>query len=77
MDELIAMVVQKTGLSQEKAQEVVTAVVNTLKSKLPAPIAGHLDAFLTGGVSGGLGELETEAGALLKGKLGSMFGSAA
>ena len=49
-------------------------MIGALKSKLPAPIAAHLDSFLSGGVSGGLGALEAEAGNLLKGKLGGLFG---
>ena len=74
MDELINVVVQKTGMSPEDARKAVEAVIGALKSKLPGPIATHLDAFLAGGASGGLGALGTEAGDLLKGKLGSFLG---
>ena len=69
MDELINVVVQKTGLSQDDARKAVEVIINALKSKLPAPIASHLDSFLSGGVSG----LEGEASDLLKGKLGGLF----
>jgi len=74
MDELINMVVQKTGLSPEDARKAVEAVISALKSRLPAPIAAHLDSFLNGGASGGLGALEAEAGDLVKGKLSGLFG---
>jgi uncharacterized protein (DUF2267 family) len=74
MDELINVVVQKTGISQDDARKAVEAVIDVLKSKLPSPIAGHLDSFLSGGVSGGLGALGEEAGNLLKGKLGGLLG---
>lgn len=74
MDELINAVVQKTGMSREDAQKAVLVVVDFLKSRLPAPIAGHLDAFLSGGASGELNTLEAEAGNLIKGKLGGLFG---
>ena len=74
MDELINVVVQRTGLSQEQAAQAVTAVIGFLKTKLPAPIAAHLDSFVAGGASGGLGALEAEAGEILKGKLGGIFG---
>jgi uncharacterized protein (DUF2267 family) len=74
MEELVSIVVQKTGMSQENAQKAVQVIIETLKSKLPAPIAAHLDSFLAGGVSGGLAGLEQEAGEMLKGKLGAMFG---
>lgn len=74
MDELVNAVVQRTGMSQEDAQKAVQTVIDFLKSRLPAPIAGHLDSFLSGGASGELNTLEGEAENLIKGKLGSLFG---
>ena len=74
MDELVNLVVQKTGISQEDARKAVEVVVSELKSKLPAPIASHVDAFLAGGMSGGMNTLASEAGEMLKGKLGNLFG---
>jgi hypothetical protein len=74
MDELVNLVMQRSGLSQENAQKAVEAVIDILKEKLPAPLASHLDAFISDGMQGGLGVLEGEAGELLKGKLGGMLG---
>ncbi len=74
MDELVNAVVQKTGMSQEDSQKAVLAVIEFLKSRLPSPIAGHLDSFLSGGASGGVSALEGEAENLIKGKLGGLFG---
>jgi hypothetical protein len=74
MDELTNLVVQKTGISQEDARKAVEVIVNALKSKLPGPIASHVDSFLTGGMSGGMNVLADEATGMLKGKLGSLFG---
>ena len=65
---------QRTGLSQENAQKAVGAVIDVLKEKLPAPIASHIDSLLSGGLSGAGGELANEAGELLKGALGGLFG---
>ncbi len=70
MNELINLVVQKTGLSQENAQKAVQTVVDFIKAKLPAPIASQVDAVLSGDVSG----LGAQGGEMLKGKLGGMFG---
>ncbi len=75
MDELINVVVQRTGLSQEQASQAVTAMIGFLKTKLPAPIASQLEASISGGMGGGLGALESKAGEMLKGKLGGLFGS--
>jgi len=74
MNELINLVVQKTGISQEQAQKAVPVVIDPLKSKLPGPIASHLDSFMAGGLSGDMGTLASEAGEILKGKLGGMLG---
>jgi hypothetical protein len=74
MDELINLVVQKTGISQDDARKAVEVIVNTLKSRLPGPIASHLDSFITGGTSGGMNALAGEATDMLKGKLGGLFG---
>ena len=74
MNELVNLVVQRTGLSEENATKAVQAVIDILKQRLPAPIASHIDGFLNGGVGGATGGLGEEAGELLKGALGGFFG---
>ncbi len=69
MNELVAMVVQRTGMSQEDAQKAVATVLEFLKEKLPAPIASHIDSFLAGGMS----SLGAEAEDLLKGAVSGLF----
>lgn len=52
-EQVINMIVKKTGISQENAQKAVLVVFDFLKTKLPAPIASQVDSFLnTGTVSG-------------------------
>lgn len=46
MEELVALVVKKTGLPKDQAAIAVMTVVNFLKSKLPAPVAAQVDAVL-------------------------------
>jgi hypothetical protein len=70
MDELIATVTQKTGLTPEQAQAAIHAVLGFLKEKLPAPLASHLDGLLGEAQSSGGEGLAGEATALL----GSLFG---
>ncbi len=49
MEELVNLVVKKTGLPKETAQNVVKIVLDFLKKKLP-PVAGTaIDGFLSGG----------------------------
>ncbi len=74
MDEIVNLVVQKTGISQEDAQKAVQVVVDTLKSKLPAPIAAQVDTFISGGVTGGVSALETEGEKFLQGEVGGLLG---
>ena len=50
MDELIKLVSQKTGISEEMAKTAVETVVGYLKEKLPQPIAGQIDNVLGGGL---------------------------
>jgi hypothetical protein len=50
MEELVKLVSNKTGLSEDKAQKAVEVVVGYIKDKLPAPIAGQIDGLLAGGV---------------------------
>ena len=65
MDELLKLVSEKTGLSEEMAKTAVETVVGYLKDKLPAPIAGQIDSLLAGtgqkegmgGVAKGLGRM--------------------
>jgi hypothetical protein len=62
MDELVKLVSQKTGISQDQARSAVMVVVNFLKEKLPAPLAGQIDGLLSGNtgqqdLSKGFGDL--------------------
>jgi uncharacterized protein (DUF2267 family) len=56
MDELVNMVASKAGISQEQARQAVGVVIDFIKDRLPAPIAGQVDAVIQGG-QGGLGGL--------------------
>jgi hypothetical protein len=74
MNELVQLVQQKTGLSQEMAETVVNTVISHLKSRLPEGLAGGLDQLLacTGGGTpeGGLAEKAESMMAGLGGMLG-------
>ncbi len=67
MDELVKMVSEKTGLSEEMSKQAVEVVTGYLKDKLPEPIAGQIDLVLGGAEAGAAGEL-------LSGGLGGFFG---
>ncbi len=67
MDELVNLVVQKTGLPQATAQKAANVVIDYLKKRLPAPVAGQIDAVLSN--SGNIKKAED-----LLGNLGSKLG---
>ena len=54
MKELINIIVQKTGISEENAQKTVQVMLGFLKAKLPAPLALQLDSFLSAQTTSGV-----------------------
>jgi len=66
MDELIKLVVAKTGISEDAARQAIETVLDFLKGKLPAPLGEQLEGLLGGAES-------PEAGGLLSG-LGGLLG---
>jgi len=67
MNELVQILMAKTGLSQDKAQEVVDTVVTHLKTLLPGPLASHLDGILNGMGANELEVLEQKAKSMFPG----------
>jgi len=65
MDELVKLVSQKTGLSEDASREAVDVVLGYLKDKLPDPIGGQIDRVLVSGGAPDLGELAQGLGGLL------------
>jgi hypothetical protein len=65
LDQVVAAVAQRTGLAPDKAREAVDVVVTGVKSKLPAPIAAHIDQVLAGNYSGTIGDVEVALGKYL------------
>lgn len=70
MEDLIQQIVAKTGISEANARSAIETVVNFLKTKLPAPLAGQVDSALSsaGGALGGV-----DLGNITSG-LGGLFG---
>ncbi len=63
MDELVDLVVEKTGISEEQARQAVEVVLDFIKDRLPKSLAKRLDDIIEGG----------QADDMLKG-LGGLFG---
>lgn len=67
MDELVKLVAARANLPEAQARTAVMTVVDFLKQKLPAPLAGQVDALLNSG------QAAAAADQLLKG-VGGLFG---
>ncbi len=52
MDEIIKLVTDRVGIPTDKAKLAVDTVLGFVKTKVPAPIAGQIDAALTGTTAG-------------------------
>ena len=65
MDELVALVMKKTGLPKETAQTAVKTVLDFLKKKLPPAVGGAIDMFLNN--QGQIAAAENMLGSLLGG----------
>ena len=64
MDQLVQIVTERAGISEQQARTAVTNVLGELKKRLPEPIAGQIDNFLDGDAKkdnqdalGGLGDM--------------------
>lgn len=66
MEELVKMVSDKTGLSEDKAKMAVETVVSFMKGKLPAPVAGQIDGLLSGKAAD-MGDIAKGLGGMLGG----------
>jgi hypothetical protein len=80
MNELVQIVQQKSGLSEAQAVEIVKAVVEFVKTKLPAGLASHVDG-LVGDLGGAATPAAVEtaspdggAAGMLSSAIGNMFG---
>lgn len=66
MEQLVKLVVDKTGISESQAEKAIATVLDFLKQKLPAPLAGQIDGLLkNGGQAADAGDLVKGLGGLL------------
>jgi hypothetical protein len=68
MDALISKVVERTGISEDKARAAVDTVVGFIKERAPAGLSGQIDSLVSGGQgagSGGMGDVASKLGGML------------
>jgi hypothetical protein len=74
-EQVINLIVKKTGITQENAQKAVLVVFDFLKTKLPAQIASQLEPFLTRGPVNTSG-ITQQAGGFVKSKVEGVLAGA-
>lgn len=78
MNDLIAQLQEKTGLSVDQIKSVISGVKDYLDDKLPGPIAGQIDKLLGSDDAGDSDAAGDDSGGGLmdqaKGMLGGMMG---
>ncbi len=89
MEELIAQITEKTGVTTEKAKEMVGVTADWMKDRLPDDVAGQLGTLLAGageaagsatskatGAAATAAGAATDAAAAATGKAGELFNKA-
>ncbi len=71
MEELVKLVMEKTGLPEGQARQAVETVIQFLKDRLPEPLAGQVDAAIKNEAAVEQAEQMIEKGAK---QLGSLLG---
>lgn len=79
MQDLVKLLTEKTGISEETAKMAIQVVAGFTKEKLPDPVGGMVQTFLQTGDMPDMSNLANLAGNLggagnLLGGLGSMLG---
>jgi hypothetical protein len=68
MDALISKVVERTGISEDKARAAVDTVVGFIKERAPSGLSGQIDSLVAGGQGSGAGGIASKVGGLLGNK---------
>ncbi|HEY7123934.1 MAG TPA: hypothetical protein VH540_08270 [Ktedonobacterales bacterium] len=61
MDELINQITQRTGISQNQAQQALQVTVNFLKQRLPPQVGSQLENYISGQSGKGMGGMGQQA----------------
>jgi len=51
MDEIVKIVMSKSGLPEDKSRLAIKAVIEFLKQRLPEPLGTQVESILTGAVT--------------------------
>ncbi|MGB5169530.1 MAG: hypothetical protein WBO84_08950 [Acidimicrobiia bacterium] len=78
MDELIAQIMEKTGVTAEKAREMLGVTADWMKERLPDDVANQIGSIISGAgdAAGTATGAATGAAAAATGKAGDLWNTA-
>jgi uncharacterized protein YjbJ (UPF0337 family) len=78
VDELIAQITEKTGVTTEKAKEMVAVTAGWMRERVPADVADQLGSILSGAgdMAGSATEAASGAATAATGKAGDLWTTA-
>lgn len=74
MDELIAQIMEKTGVTADKAKEMLGVTADWMKNRLPDDVAEQIGSILAG--AGDMAGTATGAASAATGKAGDLWNQA-
>jgi hypothetical protein len=57
MDELVRQIQERTGIDEAQARGAAETALNFIKERLPEPMRGQIDGFLSGGAGGNMPDI--------------------
>jgi hypothetical protein len=65
MNTLVTLVVERTGLGEDKARAAVDTIVGFLKQHAPAGLAGQIDSLVEGGDGSNVSGIASSIGGMV------------
>ncbi len=64
MNEMIRLIMEKTGLNEEQARKAAETAIGFIKERLPSGLGAQVDSALAGQSEGTLGGMTRKAGSV-------------
>ncbi len=69
MEELVKMIMDRTGVSESQARQAATTTINYLKDRLPSSASSEIDALIGAQAAGGVGAKVGEVAGKIEGAI--------
>ena len=69
MEELVTMIMQRTGISHDQAQKAATTTINYLKDRLPSSVSSEINSLFGAQMAGEAGAKVGEIAGKIEGEI--------